>query len=83
MEDKIRTEKRKMKSGPDNISEGLEDYGVDKITTLLNKIHDTGQNNLIRHLHIYIYNTVKDTRATECKFWMKISLMSHITKKSF
>ena len=41
-------------TGPESISvgllEALEDYGFDKITTLLIKIYDTGQTTLHPHL---------------------------------
>ena len=51
MKDEIRAAIRRMKlgkaTGPGSISvellEALEDYGIDKITTLLNEIYDTGQ----------------------------------------
>ena len=51
MKVEISAAKRKMKlgtaTGPDSISvelsEALKDYGIDKITTLLNEIYDTGQ----------------------------------------
>ena len=51
MKDEIRAAIRKMKlinaTGPVSISvellEALEDYGIDKISTLLNEIYETGQ----------------------------------------
>ena len=52
MKDEIRAAKRKMKilrqsTGRNSISvellEALEDSGIDKIATLLNKLYDTGQ----------------------------------------
>ena len=51
MKDEIGAAIRKMKlgkaTGPDSISvkllKGLSNYGIDKITTLLNEIYDTGQ----------------------------------------
>ncbi|GFO17897.1 endonuclease-reverse transcriptase [Plakobranchus ocellatus] len=51
MKDEVQAAIRKMKTGKatgsDGISveliEALGDYGVDKVTTLLNEIYDTGQ----------------------------------------
>ena len=40
-------------TGPDSITvellEALEDYGIDKIATLLNKIYDTSLNVKLKH----------------------------------
>ena len=51
MKDEVREAMRKMKkgkaNGPDGLSieliEALEEYGIEKVTTLLNEIYDTGQ----------------------------------------
>ncbi|GFO37775.1 hypothetical protein PoB_006428000 [Plakobranchus ocellatus] len=51
MKEEVETAIKKMKygkaTGPDNISveliEALEDFGIGKVTHLLNEIHDTGQ----------------------------------------
>ena len=51
MKDEIRAARRKMKpgkaTGPDTISveilDALEHYLIDKITTFLNEVYDTGQ----------------------------------------
>ena len=72
MKDEIRAAMRKMKlrkaTGPDNIYlqilEILGDYGVDKITTLVNKIYDTGQIPPDISESIPFYSTAKETRGS-------------------
>ena len=85
--DEIRAAIRKIKSGkatgPDNISvellEALEDYGTDKITTLLNEIYDTDQIPPDNSKSI-VFALPKKPEAKECELHRLISLMSHITK---
>ena len=72
MKDEVREAMRKMKTGkatgPDGLSieliEALEEFGIEKVTTLLNEIYDTGQ----------------IPGATDCELHRTISLMSHVTK---
>ena len=78
---------REMKSGsatgPDSTSvellEALEDYGIDKITILLNEIYDTGQipQVILKSKSIALS---KRSGARECELHSMISLMSPITK---
>ncbi|GFO12460.1 transposon tx1 uncharacterized 149 kda protein [Plakobranchus ocellatus] len=69
--------------GPDNISVeligALEDFGIGKVTHLLNEIYNTGQipTDLSKSIFIAL---PKKTGATECELHRTISLMSHITK---
>ena len=63
-------------TGPDSISvellKALEDYGIDKIATLLTKIYDTVQ--ILPYTSESIFITLlKKLGATECE-------LSHITK---
>ncbi|GFO11990.1 RNA-directed DNA polymerase from mobile element jockey-like [Plakobranchus ocellatus] len=67
-------------TGPDNISEELiEDFGIGKVTDLLNEIYDTGHipTDLSKSIFIAL---PKKPGATECELHRTISLMSHITK---
>ncbi|GFO24946.1 endonuclease-reverse transcriptase [Plakobranchus ocellatus] len=87
MKEEIETAIKKMKygkaTGPDNISveliEALEDFGIGKVTHLLNEIYDTGQipTDLSKSIFIAL---PKKPGATECELDRTISLMSHITK---
>ena len=68
--------------GPYSMSVGLlaalEDYGIAKITTLLNDIYDTRQIPLdISKLFIAL---PKKPWTTECELHGMISFMSHVTK---
>ena len=62
MKDEIWAAIRKMKlgkaTGPDSISveliEAREDYGIDKITTLLHKIYDTGQISSTEYTNLHL-----------------------------
>ncbi|GFO02811.1 retrovirus-related pol polyprotein from type-1 retrotransposable element r2 [Plakobranchus ocellatus] len=86
-EEEVETAIKKMKhgkaTGPDNISleliEALEDFGIGKVTHLLNEIYDTGQipTDLSKSIFIAL---PKKPGATECELHRTISLMSHITK---
>ena len=87
MKDEIQAAVRKMKlgkaTGPDSIpvepKEVIEDYGIDKITTLLNKIYNTGQ--ISPDISKSIFLTLpKKPGATESELHRTISLMSLITK---
>ncbi|GFO36321.1 endonuclease-reverse transcriptase [Plakobranchus ocellatus] len=87
MKEEVETAIKKMKhgkaTGPDNISveliEALEDFGIGKVTHLLNEIYDTGQipTDLSKSIFIPL---PKKPGATECELHRTISLMSHITK---
>ncbi|GFO04846.1 craniofacial development protein 2 [Plakobranchus ocellatus] len=87
MKEEVETAIKKMKhvkaTGPDNISveliEALEDFGIGKVTDLLNEIYDTGQipKDLSKSIFIALPNK---PGATECELHRTISLMSHITK---
>ncbi|GFN88081.1 endonuclease-reverse transcriptase [Plakobranchus ocellatus] len=71
-------------TGPDNISveliEALEDFGIGKVTHLLNEIYDTGQIPTDLSKSIFIALPKKQPGATECELHRTISLMSHITE---
>ncbi|GFO02707.1 endonuclease-reverse transcriptase [Plakobranchus ocellatus] len=87
MKEEVETAIKKMKhgkaTGPFNISveliEALEDFGIGKVTHLLNEIYDTGQipTDLSKSIFIAL---PKKPGATECELHRTISLMSHITK---
>ncbi|GFO32339.1 endonuclease-reverse transcriptase [Plakobranchus ocellatus] len=87
MKQEVETAIKKMKhgkaTGPDNISveliEALEDFGIGKVTHLLNEIYDTGQipTDLSKSIFIAL---PKKPGATECELPRTISLMCHITK---
>ena len=70
-------------TGPDNIAveqiEALEEFGIMKITELLNEIYDTGQIPTETLKSIFI-TLPKKAGATECELHRTISLMSHVTK---
>ena len=78
--DEVREAMRKMKTGkvtgPDGLSieliEALEEYGIEKVTTLLNEIYD-----MSRSIFIAL---PKKPGATDCELHRTISLMSHVTK---
>ncbi|GFO27738.1 hypothetical protein PoB_005424300 [Plakobranchus ocellatus] len=57
----------------------IEDFGIGKVTHLLNEIYDTGHipADLSRSIFIAL---PKKPGATECELHRTISLMSHITK---
>ncbi|GFN95209.1 transposon tx1 uncharacterized 149 kda protein [Plakobranchus ocellatus] len=87
MKEEVETAVKKMKHGkaigPDNISveliEALEDFGIGKVTRLLNEIYDTGKIPTDLSGSIFIA-LPKKPGATECELQRTISLMSHITK---
>ena len=87
MKDEVREAIRKMKTGkatgPDGLSieliEALEEYAIEKVTTLLNKIYDTGQIPVDMSRSIFIA-LPKKPGATDCELHRTISLMSHVTK---
>ena len=72
-------------TGPDSITlellEALEDYGIDKITTLLNEIFGTSQitPDISKSIHVFIA-LQKKPGTTESELNRTTSLMSHITK---
>ncbi|GFO07610.1 endonuclease-reverse transcriptase [Plakobranchus ocellatus] len=87
MKEGVKAAIKKMKFGketaPDNILveliEALEDFGIGKVTHLLNEVYDTGQipTDLSKSIFIAL---PKKPGATECELHRTISLMSHITK---
>ena len=87
MKDEVREAMIKMKTGkatgPDGLSieliEALEEDGIEKVTTLLNEIYDTGQIPVDMSRSIFIA-LPKKPGATDCELHRTISLMSHVTK---
>ena len=83
MKDEVREAMRKMKTGkatgPDGLSIELIEYGIEKVTTLLNEIYDTGQIPVDISRSIFIA-LPKKPGATDCELHRTISLMSHVTK---
>ena len=75
---------RKNKSaGPDGVViemiEALEEYGVEKLTEIINKIYNDGK--FPEDLSKSIFTTLpKKTSAVDCEQHHTISLMSHVTK---
>ena len=75
--------KPRKSAGPDGIVTemimALEDYGIDKLTDVINKIYDTGEfpTDLSKSIFVAI---PKKPGAIECEHHRLISLMSHITK---
>ena len=87
MKDEVREAMRKMKTGeatgPDGLSieliEALEEYGIEKVTTLLNEIYDTGQIPVDMSRSIFIA-LPKKPGVTDCELHRTISLLSQVTK---
>ena len=87
MKDEIQAAIRKMKlvkaTRPDSISveliEAIEDYGIDKITTLLDEIFDPGQFPPDIFKSIF-FAPPKKPKAKESESHRMLNLMSHITK---
>ena len=87
MKDEVRAAIQNMKggkaTGPNNIAieqiEALEEFGISKITILLNEIYDTGHipKDMLKSVFIAL---PKKAGATQCEFHRTISLMSHVTK---
>ena len=70
-------------AGPDGVViemiEALEEYGVEKLTEIINKIYDDGK--FPEDLSKSIFITLpKKPGAVDCEQHRKISLMSHVTK---
>ena len=70
-------------AGPDGVViemiEALEEYGVEKLTEIINKIYDDGK--LPEDLSKSIFITLpKKPSAVDCEQHCTISLMSHVTK---
>ena len=87
LQDEVRAALHKMKDGkafgPDNIAiemlKSLEEIGIVQLTTLLNKIYETGH--IPEDLKKSIFVPIpKKPAATECDQFRTISLMSHVTK---
>ena len=75
--------RRNKAAGPDGIVvemlEALEEYGVEKLTDIINKIYDDGE--FPEDLNNSIFTTLPKTPgAVECEQHRTISLISHITK---
>ena len=87
MKDEVRAAIQNMKggkaTGPDNIAieqiEALEEFGISKITILLNEIYDTGHipKDMLKSDFIAL---PKKAGAIECELHRTISIMSHVTK---
>ena len=85
MKDEVRETMRKMKTGkatdPDGLSieliEALEEYGIEKVTTLLNEIYNTGQIPVDMSRSIFIA-LPKKPGAADCELHRTISLMSQL-----
>ena len=79
----MKSMKRKKSPGNDNIRiemiDALEDFGVDTLTSLANKIYDTGMipDEMCKSIFIAI---PKKPKAVDCDKHRIISLMSQITK---
>ena len=75
--------KRNKAAGPDEIVIelviALEDFGIEKVTEVNNKIYNTGEipEDLSKSIFIAL---PKRAGANECELHRTISLMSHITK---
>ena len=87
MKDEVRAAIRKMKKGkamgPDSVAieevEALGEFGIEKLTHLLNEIYDTGEIPTEMSKSIFIA-LPKKPGAIECELHRTISLMSHVTK---
>jgi len=79
----IRMMKKNKAAGPDGVVtemiHALEDYGVDKLTEVINKIYEDGKfpEDLSRSIFITL---PKKAGAVDCDQHRTISLMSHVTK---
>ncbi|GFO16201.1 endonuclease-reverse transcriptase [Plakobranchus ocellatus] len=87
LKDEVRTAIWKMKNGkatgPDNIAaeqiKALDEFGINKITVLLDEIYETGEIPKEMLKSIFIALPKKDG-ATECELHRTISLISQVTK---
>ena len=83
VQEALKKMKRHKAAGPDEIVTkmitSLEEYGVNKVTDIINEIYGTGekQEDLSRSIFITL---PKKQGAVECELHRTISLMSHITK---
>ena len=87
LKSKVRTAIKMMRknkaAGPDGVViemiEALEEYGVEKLTEIINKIYDDGK--FPEDLSKSIFITLpKKPGAVDCEQHRTISLMSHVTK---
>ena len=83
VQEAIRKMKKNKACGPDGITaemiQALDDFGVDKLTTVLNEIYNSGD--IPEDLTKSIFITLpKKPGAIECELHRTISLMSHVTK---
>ena len=75
--------KRKKAAGPDEVImemiDALEDFGIEKLTKVLNVVYDSGEipEDLSKSIFIAL---PKKPGAIECELHRTISLMSHVTK---
>ncbi|GFR82666.1 hypothetical protein ElyMa_000632200 [Elysia marginata] len=89
MKDEVRAAIRKMKAGkatgPDGVAvemiEALEEYGVEKLTSILNEIYDTGEIPADISRSVFIAFP-KKPGATECELHRRISLNEPRDKNS-
>jgi len=79
----LQTMKRNKAAGPDEVVTEmivvLEDFGIEKLTEVLNEVYDSGQipEDLSKSIFIAL---PKKTGAIECELHRTISLMSHVIK---
>ena len=79
----IKMMRKNKAAGPDGVViemiEALEEYGVEKLTEIINKIYDDGK--FPEDLSKSIFITLpKKPGAVDCEQHHTISLMSHVTK---
>ena len=87
MKDVVRAAIKMMKHGkalgPDDVAieevEALGEFGIERVTDVLNEIYDTGEIPTEMSKSIFIV-LPKKPGATECELHRTISLMSHVTK---
>ena len=79
----IKMMRKNKAAGPDGevieMIEALEEYGVEKLTEIINKIYDNGKfpEDLSKS---YFITLPKKPSAVDCEQHHAISLMSHVTK---
>ena len=87
LQSEVRTAIKMMRNykaaGPDGIViemiEALEEYGVEKLTEIINKIYDDGKFPEVLSKSIFI-TLPKKPSAVHCEQHCTINLMSHVTK---
>ena len=72
--------KKNKAAGPDEIHlTALEEFGIDRVTEIVNEIHDSGEIPVDMTKSIFIA-LPKKPGITDCELHRTISLMSHMTK---